>query len=169
MKKEEDRLKLQLDVLERRAAQNDEIRARVNQQLKVLNISVTFTGGNADTILHELHKLQTNLEKTEKTTKNIAITELEAIFTSLDEQIKKQTQFELDHKRFVADDEKRQQLVETLKRVLEDKYWSIQIVSIVCELNSSYRPVGIKFGVYMAVFFPCNLIEFFFNYSFHIS
>ena len=141
LKKEEDRLKLQLDVLERRAAQNDEIRARVNQQLKVLNISVTFTGGNADTILHELHKLQTNLEKTEKTTKNIAITELEAIFTSLDEQIKKQTQFELDHKRFVADDEKRQQLVETLKRVLEDKeeyhYLIDPIVSLTSDLEKS--------------------------------
>lgn len=141
LKREEERLKSQLDALEKRAAQNDEIRARVNQQLKVLNISVTFSGGNTETILHELNKLQSILEKTEKKTKDIAVTELEAIYTSLDEQIKKQTQFELDHKRFVADDEKRKQLVEVLKRVLEGKeeyhYLIDPIVSLTSDLERS--------------------------------
>ena len=102
LKEEEEKIKALLDSLEKRAAQNDEIRARVNQQLKVLNISAVFTGSNTDTVLHEISKLQSTLERTEKSKKDVAITELEAIYTSLDEQIKKQEQFELDHKQFAV-------------------------------------------------------------------
>ena len=141
LKRREERLKSQLDSMEKRAAQNNEIRARVNQQLKVLNVNTVFSGENTDTILHELNRLQSTLEKTEKNKKSIAITELEAIYTSLDEQIKKQTQFELDHKRFVADDEKRKQLVEVLKQVVEEKegyrYLIDPIVSLTSDLERS--------------------------------
>ena len=148
LKREEEQLKLQLDVLEKKAEQNDEIRARVNHQLKVLNIAAVFTGGNADTILHELHKLQSALEKTEKRTKNIAITELEAIYTSLDEQIKKQTQFELDHKKFVADDEKRKQLVATLEQVLERKEEYHYLIDPIIALTSDLEK-SISFNKYL--------------------
>jgi hypothetical protein len=141
LKKEEERIKTLLDSLEKRAAQNDEIRARVNQQLKVLNISTVFTGENAETILHEISTLQSTLERAEKSAKNVAVTELEAIYTSLDEQIKRQAQFELDHKRFVADDERTKQLVEALKRVVDEKeeyhYLVDPIISLTSDLEKS--------------------------------
>ena len=141
LKEEEEKIKALLDSLEKRAAQNDEIRARVNQQLKVLNISAVFTGSNTDTVLHEISKLQSTLERTEKSKKDVAITELEAIYTSLDEQIKKQEQFELDHKQFAADDEKTKLLIETLKQVIDEKgeyrYLIDPIIALTSELEKS--------------------------------
>lgn len=148
LKKEEEQLKTLLDSLEKRAAQNDEIRARVNQQLKVLNISVVFSGGNTDTILHEINKFQSTLERTEKSTKDIAITELEAIYTSLDEQIKRQAQFELDHKRFVADDEKTKKLVEVLKQVVDGKEKYHYLVDPIIALTSDLEK-SISFNKYL--------------------
>lgn len=148
LKKEEESIKTLLDSLEKRAAQNDEIRARVNQQLKVLNISTVFTGANTDTIVHEVNKLQSTLEKTEKSKKDIAITELEAIYTSLDEQIKRQEQFELDHKRFATDDEKTKQLIEALKQVVDEKEEYHYLVDPIIALTSDLEK-SISFNKYM--------------------
>ena len=148
LKKDEEQIKSLLDNLEKRAAQNDEIRARVNQQLKVLNISSVFTGANTDTILHEVNKLQSTLEKTEKSKKDITITELEAIYTSLDEQIKRQEQFELDHKRFAADDEKTKQLVAALKRVIDEKEEYHYLVDPIIALTSDLEK-SISFNKYL--------------------
>ena len=148
LKKEEERIKELLDSLEKRIAQNDEIRARVNQSLKVLNINTVFNGGNTDTILHEITKLQSNLEKTEKSKKDIAITELEAIYTSLDEQIKKQEQFEQDHKRFTKDDEKTKQLIEILRRVIDEKEDYHYLVDPIIALTSDLEK-SISFNKYL--------------------
>lgn len=148
LKKEEERIKNLLDSLEKRAAQNDEIRARVNQQLKVLNISTVFNGGNTDTVLHEISKFQSTLEKTEKSKKDIAITELEAIYTSLDEQIKRQEQFEMDHKRFAADDEKTKQLIVALKQVIDEKEEYHYLVDPIIALTSDLEK-SISFNKYL--------------------
>ncbi len=148
LKKEEERIKTLLGSLEKRAAQNDEIRARVNQQLKVLDINAVFTGENTDTILHEISKYQSTLERTEKSKKDIAITELEAIYTSLDEQIKKQAQFELDHKCFAADDEKTKQLIKALKRVVDEKEDYHYLVDPIIALTSDLEK-SISFNKYL--------------------
>lgn len=148
LKKEEEQIKTQLAALEKKAAQNDEIRARVNQQLKILNIRIVFSGGNTDTIFHELSKFQSTLEKTEKKTKNIAITELETIYTSLDEQIKRQEQIESDHKRFVADYEKRKQLVDVLRQVIEEKEGYKYLVDPIIKLTSDLEK-SISFNKYL--------------------
>lgn len=148
LKKEEEKTKNCLDSLEKRVAQNDEIRARVNQQLKVLNIGVVFNGGNADTILREIIKLQSTLEITEKSTKDIAITELEVIYTSLDEQIKRQTQFASDHKRFIEDDEKTKQLVDALKQVVDGNKKYQYLVDPIIELTNDLEK-SISFNKYL--------------------
>ena len=148
LKEEEETIKVILDSLEKRAAQNDEIRARVNQELKVLNISAVFTGTNTDTVLHEISKLQSALERSEKSKKDIAITELEAIYTSLDKQIKKQEQFELDHKKFAADDEKTKLLIETLKQVIDEKEEYRYLIDPIIALTSDLEK-SISFNKYL--------------------
>lgn len=93
LKREEERLKEELEKLEKSVQRNDEVRARINHQLSVLGLHIVFTGNNAETVLHGIDDLQNSLRKNEYTRKNLSITELEAIYTSLDEQIKKTGSF----------------------------------------------------------------------------
>ena len=81
LKKREEELKIRLETLENRASKNDDIRGRVNHQLKILGIHKVFTGTNSETILHEITTLQNSLEKDETATKTQTIAELEAIYT----------------------------------------------------------------------------------------
>ena len=121
LKKREEELKIRLETLENRASKNDDIRGRVNHQLKILGIHKVFTGTNSETILHEITTLQNSLEKDETATKTQTIAELEAIYTSLDEQIKKQKNSEYDHKRFAEDEVKQRALLDRLQKIVEGK------------------------------------------------
>lgn len=141
LKKREEVLKTELETLENRASQNDDIRGRVNHQLKILGINKVFNGTNAEGILHEIATLQNALEKDESATKTQTITELEAIYTSLDEQIKKQKNSEYDHKRFEEAEVKQRALLDRLHEIIEKKseyaYLIEPIVSLTADLDKS--------------------------------
>ncbi|MPM25206.1 hypothetical protein SDC9_71696 [bioreactor metagenome] len=119
LKKREEALKSSLEKLEEISSQNDNIRARVNHQLKIIGINKVFSGTNANGLLHEISAFQTSIEKTESAVKTQPITELEAVFTSLDEQIKKQKNAEYDHKRFIEDETKQKSLLDRLHKIVE--------------------------------------------------
>ncbi len=141
LKKREEELKTSLETLENRASKNDDIRGRVNHQLKILGIHKVFTGANSETILHEITTLQNSLEKDESAIKTQTITELEAIYTSLDEQIKKQKNSEYDHKSFVEDEVKQRALLNRLHEIVEGKaeyaYLVDPIISLTVDLDKS--------------------------------
>lgn len=141
LKKREEELKIRLETLENRASKNDDIRGRVNFQLKILGIHKVFTGTNSETILHEITTLQNSLEKDEAATKTQTIAELEAIYTSLDEQIKKQKNSEYDHKRFAEDEVKQRALLDRLQKIVEGKaeyaYLVNPIISLTVDLDKS--------------------------------
>lgn len=141
LKKREDMLKSRLETLENRASQNDDIRGRVNHQLKILGINKVFSGTNAESILHEISSLQNSLEKDESARKTQTITELEAIYTSLDEQIKKQKNSEYDHSHFVEDEIKQRALLNKLHEIVKDKpdyaYLIDPIVDLATDLDKS--------------------------------
>ena len=141
LKKRENMLKARLETLEKRASQNDDIRGRVNHQLKILGINKMFSGTNAETILYEISALQNSLEKDESAIKTQTITELEAIYTSLDEQIKKQRNSEYDHRRFVEDEIKQRALLNKLHEIVKEKpdyaYLIEPIVSLTADLDKS--------------------------------
>ena len=141
LKKREEELKIRLETLENRASKNDDIRGRVNHQLKILGIHKVFTGTNSETILHEITTLQNSLEKDETATKTQTIAELEAIYTSLDEQIKKQKNSEYDHKRFAEDEVKQRALLDRLQKIVEGKaeyaYLVNPIISLTVDLDKS--------------------------------
>jgi len=100
-----------------------------------------FTGTNSETILHEITTLQNSLEKDETATKTKTIAELEAIYTSLDEQIKKQKNSEYDHKRFAEDEVKQRALLDRLQKIVEGKaeyaYLVNPIISLTVDLDKS--------------------------------
>lgn len=141
LKKEEEILKSKLENLEKEESQNENIRGRVNHQLKILGVNKIFNGLNAGTILHEITSLQNLLEKSESAAKSQTITELEAIYTSLDEQIKKQMNLEYDHKQFVEDEVKQKALLDKLQEIIKNKpdysYLVEPIVSLTGDLNKS--------------------------------
>ena len=79
--------------MEKQESQNNDIQGRVNLQLRTLGIPTIFDGSNSKSVLQDVVTFQNSLEK-KKSAKNIqAITELEAIYTSLDEQLKKAGKF----------------------------------------------------------------------------
>lgn len=110
-------------------------------QLKILGIHKVFTGTNSEIILHEITTLQNSLEKDETATKTQTIAELEAIYTSLDEQIKKQKNSEYDHKRFAEDEVKQRALLDRLQKIVEGKaeyaYLVNPIISLAVDLDKS--------------------------------
>ena len=141
LKKREEDLKAHLETLENQTSKNDDIRGRVNHQLKILGIHKVFTGTNSKDILREVSVLQSSLEKDESVIKTQTIAELEAMYTSLDEQIKKQKNSEYDHKRFVEDEVKQKALLDKLHEIVEDKaeyaYLVEPIISLTVDLDKS--------------------------------
>ena len=141
LKKQEEELKSQLDSLERKVSKNDDIRGRVNHQLKVLGIHKVFTGKNSNDILGEIAALQNSLEKDESSSRSQTITELEAMYTSLDEQIKKQRNLESDHKQFIEDEVKQKVLLDKLQEIVGQKaeymYLVEPLISLVSDLDKS--------------------------------
>jgi hypothetical protein len=141
LKKREEVLKTNLEKLEKRAAQNDDIRGRVNHQLKILGLNKVFSGNNVEGLLHEISALQNSIEINDTAIKTQAITELEAIYTSLDEQIKKQKNTEYDHTRFIEDEIKQKALLDRLHKIVGQKseyaYLVDPIVSLTVELDKS--------------------------------
>lgn len=141
LKKQEEELKSQLDSLEWKVSKNDDIRGRVNHQLKVLGIHKVFTGKNSNDILGEIAALQNSLEKDESSSRSQTITELEAMYTSLDEQIKKQRNLESDHKQFIEDEVKQKVLLDKLQEIVGQKaeymYLVEPLISLVSDLDKS--------------------------------
>jgi len=87
-------------------------------------------------ISHEIDSLQNALEKGESTTKSLAITELEAIYTSLDEQIKRQKNAEYDYKRFVDASVKQKVLLDRLHEIVEQKLMYVYLIEPIISLTA---------------------------------
>lgn len=141
LKKQAEDLKSRIAYMEKQESQNNDIQGRVNLQLRTLGIPTIFDGSNSKSVLQDVVTFQNSLEK-KKSAKNIqAITELEAIYTSLDEQLKKQESFESDHKRFIEDDVKQQELLSNLFEMVNDKpeysYLATPIINLISDLEKS--------------------------------
>lgn len=141
LKKQAEDLKSRIAYIEKQESQNNDIQGRVNLQLRTLGIPTIFDGSNSKSVLQDVVTFQNSLEK-KKSAKNIqAITELEAIYTSLDEQLKKQESFESDHKRFIEDDVKQQELLSNLFEMVNDKpeysYLATPIINLISDLGKS--------------------------------
>ncbi len=141
LRKQEEDLKSELKNLEKQISKNDEIRGRVNHQLKILGIHKAFKGKNANEILEKIEIFQSSLEKDESSEKSQTITELEAMYTSLDEQIKKQRNLESDHKQFIKDEEKQKILLDKLQEIVSQKaeyrYLVDPLISLISDLDKS--------------------------------
>lgn len=147
LKKQAEDLKSRIAYMEKQESQNNDIQGRVNLQLRTLGIPTIFDGSNSKSVLQDVVTFQNSLEK-KKSAKNIqAITELEAIYTSLDEQLKKQESFESDHKRFIEDDVKQQELLSNLFEMVNDKpeysYLATPIINLISDYSASEKTQAI--------------------------
>ena len=141
LKKQEAEIAAQLEGLEKKVAQNEEIRARINRQLEILGIDKTFTGRNAPDILSAVENYQSMVLKKDISKKSRTIAELEAVYTSLDEQIKVQLSTEADCKSFETNAAKQKELLECLQDLIASAppyaYLAEPIVKLLAELDQS--------------------------------
>lgn len=141
LKKEEAKLQEQLEIFEKKKTQNDEFRRRTNQQLEILGIEKTFSGTNADDILQALDEFQRTAQKKEMLPKSRTIAELEAVYTSLDEQIKVQTKTEADCKGFEKNAGKQKELLGNLQQLISQcpsyEYLVQPVIKLTSELDQS--------------------------------
>lgn len=141
LKSQEERLKKQINNYEKISAQNDEARLYINTQLKILGIGKIFTGQNARDILRLIDSFQSEIKNSEIINKGVTITELEAVYTSLDEQIKRQERIEKDHRAFESDSRKQILLLDKLHAIIDSeasyRYLAEPIVKLTEELNRS--------------------------------
>ena len=141
LKKTEEILAGQLESLEKKLAQNEEIKNRINRQLEVIGIDKTFSGKNGSEIQQAIIDFQNMVQKRSSTKKTRTIDELEAVYTSLDEQIKVRTKVEADCRSFEVTAKKRKDLLGSLQQLLDASpayaYLVEPIVQLTAELDQS--------------------------------
>ena len=141
LKKNEADLASFLENLEKRIAQNEEVKNRINRQLEILGIEKVFTGNNAADTLKAIDEFQGMVLKKDISKKTRTIAELEAVYTSLDEQIKLQLKTEADCKSFESSAKKQKELLDSLQSLIETAppyaYLVNPIIQLTAELDQS--------------------------------
>lgn len=141
LKKKESELVPLLDSVERRISRNEDISNRINRQLEILGIDKVFKGNNSEEILQEIENLQKMVPSKGTSKKKRTIDELEAVYTSLDEQIKIQLKTEADCKSIEATAQKQKDLLDNLQSLISTtpsySYLVEPIISLTTELEQS--------------------------------
>ena len=148
LKKTEANLASSLESIEKRIAQNEEVKNRINRQLEILGIEKVFTGNNAADVLKAIDEFQGMVLKKDISKKTRTIAELEAVYTSLDEQIKLQIKTEADCKSFEASAKKQKDLLDNLQSLIETSPPYAYLVNPIIQLTSELDQ-SISFSKYL--------------------
>lgn len=148
LKKTEANLASSLESLEKRIAQNEEVKNRINRQLEILGIEKVFTGNNAADTLKAIDEFQGMVLKKDISKKTRTIAELEAVYTSLDEQIKLQIKTEADCKSFEVSAKKQKDLLDNLQSLIETSPPYAYLVNPIIQLTSELDQ-SISFSKYL--------------------
>ena len=148
LKKAEANLTSSLESLEKRIAQNEEVKNRINRQLEILGIEKVFTGINATDVLKAIDEFQGMVLKKDISRKTRTIAELEAVYTSLDEQIKLQIKTEADCKSFEMSAKKQKDLLDNLQSLIETSPPYAYLVNPIIQLTSELDQ-SISFSKYL--------------------
>lgn len=148
LKKEEHNLKEKQKILEKTIIKNEDIKDNVNHQLEILGIKIFFQGSNSTDVLCAISQLQNEVEKLETAGKSRTISELEVVYTSLDEQIKRQSNKKYDYKVFEENNEKQEKLFIQLQDLLQlNKPYSYLLEPIMYLTNDLQK--SISFNKYL--------------------
>lgn len=141
-------LQSQIKAHESNAAKNEEYKNKVNKQLEILGIGKVFNGKNGDAILLEVDSFQKMqlVPETDKQTRTIS--ELEAVYTSLDEQIKVQSKIEQDCASFSSAAQNQKLLLEMLQSLLIKSPHYSYLVSPIVQLTDELSR-SISFNKYL--------------------
>lgn len=141
LKQHMEALKLQIERLEKYIIQSNDIRIRINQQLKILDAPCKFTGKNIGEVEQFLREIQGLILSKERKKRPKAISELETIYNSLSEQLKIQESEQRDHKSFEIENKRRKELLDNLRCLAQDKpqfeYLISPITQTIEELDKS--------------------------------
>lgn len=120
LKKELEGLQKELEDLEQRSQRFDFICQHINLQLNKLNAKIVYNGRNADDVKEVIKQIK-DMEDDNKPVKNKPISELAAMYNSINEQIKIYENTIADGKRMEVESRNREALLTNLKQLIADK------------------------------------------------
>lgn len=117
------------------------LRSRINNNLRILNISEEFTGFNIDKIRKILNQIKTFEESKKKVKTTETLSELYSVLVSIDEQIKVWENSTKDAENLKSEAERRKELLENLYTIIQNKesysYLVDPIIGLVEQLDKS--------------------------------
>lgn len=140
LKKELEKLENEVKLLEKSVSRFEFICNKVNLNLCKLNISAIYNGRNSEKIREQINSIK-NMENSRIKDGKKTISELEAIYNNLDEQIKIYENRMLDSKRMSVEAENRKILLDKLKVILNNtnelQYLIEPVTNLIGDLESS--------------------------------
>ncbi|WP_242291558.1 hypothetical protein [Bacillus cereus group sp. BfR-BA-01356] len=121
LKKELQKLQTEARNLENSMQKWNFIKDNINLNLKKLNIGMEYNGKNKNIILNEINNIKSLEEIKKKKPKSRTISELEAIYNNINEQIKIHENTIEDSKNFEKENINRKKLVQNLSKLVSDK------------------------------------------------
>lgn len=121
LKKELQKLQKEVKNLENSMQKWNFIKGNINMNLKKLNIGVEYNGKNKVVILNEINNIKSLEQINRKKPKIRTISELEAIYNNINEQIKIHENTIEDSKNFEKENINRKKLVQNLSKLVSDK------------------------------------------------
>jgi hypothetical protein len=120
LKKELEGLQKELEDLERRSQRFDFICQHINLQLNKLNAKIVYNGRNANNVKEVIKQIK-DMEDDNKHVKSKPISELAAMYNSINEQVKIYENTIADGKRMEVESQNREALLTKLKQLITDK------------------------------------------------
>lgn len=140
LKREMEQLEKEVRILEKASNRFEFICNKINLNLYKLNIPISYNGYNAKEISGEIEKIKA-MQNLNNTYDAKPISELEAIYNNIDEQIKIYENRILDSKKMNVEAENRKVLLERLETIINNtnelKYLAEPIVNLVRDLENS--------------------------------
>lgn len=140
LKKEMEQLEKEVNILDKAANRFEFVRNKINLNLYKLNIPISYDGYNVKKISDEIKKLKA-MENLSNNHEDKPISELEAIYNNIDDQIKIYENRISDSKKMNIEAENRKILLKRLETIINNtnelKYLAEPIVNVVSDLDNS--------------------------------
>ena len=140
LKKEMEQLEKEVSIIEKAANRFEFVRDKINLNLYKLNIPISYDGYNVKKISDEIKKLK-SMQNLSNNHEDKTISELEAIYNSIDDQIKIYENRISDSKKMNIEAENRKILLKRLETIINNtnelKYLAEPIVNVVSDLDNS--------------------------------
>jgi hypothetical protein len=140
LKKELEKLQQEVKELEKKSNKFDFIKHRINLNLQIVNLDLSFNGKNRDEIKIKINEIK-EMTETNKPINSKTISELEVIYSNIDEQIKVYENYIRDSRQFQKENENRETLLKKLHNIIhsnnEFEYLVNPLILLISDLENS--------------------------------